>query len=485
MIGLFGAAYRAAPDAGFLKNGRESMGQLVGRMTGMTFLSVLVLFVATSLSAAAPTDAPDLDLLGPLLTDSNAAPPPTRTANPAPADLAEATPKPLSAPGSQAFHACRRPNPLFVEPESYDFSGNPQLLQRILERPHGYFRFINVAFSKEVCRRFKEAIHGAPSVNLHGDAHVEQYAITDLGRGLTDFDDSASGPPVLDWMRFGVSLRLASRAHGWETRADELLRVFFQGYRYGLENPDSEVPEPVVVRRIRKGFKVNRTAYFLWIDSLMQPIAPQESAEVLEALKPYEEAMREEYPHASPNFFQPVRLGALTMGIGSALLPKYLLRIEGRSFDPADDLVLELKQVRDLTGISCIKGASHADAFRILLGQARISYTPFQYLGYARIRGANYWIHSWVDNYKELGIQDYDSFEDFRDMARDAGIQLGRGHPKQIAAPFGPQLRRELGRILQRLEPSLLEETRAMENCTLSAWRQFVQSLESSRRPRE
>ena len=42
-----------------------------------------------------------------------------------------------------------------------------------------------------------------PTVTLHGDPHLEQYAVTDAGRGLTDFDDASKGPAILDLVRFG------------------------------------------------------------------------------------------------------------------------------------------------------------------------------------------------------------------------------------------------------------------------------------------
>ena len=111
-------------------------------------------------------------------------------------------------------------NPLFVSPESSDFSNNPDLLDRIVHSPQGYFRFINIPFSEEICHRLGDEIHGTPTFNLHGDAHVEQYAVTDLGRGLTDFDDSSKGPAVLDLIRIGVSLHLASEANSWQEQAD-------------------------------------------------------------------------------------------------------------------------------------------------------------------------------------------------------------------------------------------------------------------------
>ena len=45
-------------------------------------------------------------------------------------------------------------NPLYVDPATQDFSENPKLLKRILAGPHWYFRFINIPFSKEICRLF-------------------------------------------------------------------------------------------------------------------------------------------------------------------------------------------------------------------------------------------------------------------------------------------------------------------------------------------
>ena len=72
-------------------------------------------------------------------------------------------------------------NPFYVLPEVQDFSQNPPLLKRVISSPHGYFRFINIQFSQEVCHRFSNTLAGTPSLNLHGDAHIEQYAVTDMG----------------------------------------------------------------------------------------------------------------------------------------------------------------------------------------------------------------------------------------------------------------------------------------------------------------
>ncbi len=87
------------------------------------------------------------------------------------------------------FLGCRqykpdRENPFYANPADYDFQSRPELLQRIVAGPHGYFRLINAQFSQEVCRRFEASDGVSPSLNLHDDAHLEQYAVTEIGRGL-------------------------------------------------------------------------------------------------------------------------------------------------------------------------------------------------------------------------------------------------------------------------------------------------------------
>lgn len=102
-----------------------------------------------------------------------------------------------------------------VEVGGYDFGGNLALVERIVGTPHGYFRFINRQFAGRVCEMFAEDVARLPPVNLHGDAHLEQYAVTEMGYGLADFDDAAVGPAAIDLVRFGVSLRLAGEELGW------------------------------------------------------------------------------------------------------------------------------------------------------------------------------------------------------------------------------------------------------------------------------
>jgi hypothetical protein len=373
-------------------------------------------------------------------------------------------------------------NPLYVDPATRDFSDNPALLERILGSPHGYFRFINIPFSSEVCRRFGGSVEGTPPFNLHGDAHMEQYAVTDLGRGLTDFDDSSIGPAVVDLLRFGVSLELACRDQECADDVDRIYEEFLRGYEAALDEPLTEAPEPAVVKRLRQDFSFDRQAYFEWIASVMEPMAESERRELAEAMGPYVEAMLAQDPELGPRYFEIVDTGYLRSGIGSALDLKFLVRIRGLSDEPLDDRVLEVKQVRELGEIGCIAVSRGSDPFRILVGQSRIAYTPYGLLGYLRMKGLTFWIHAWVENYQELSIEgELTSIDELREVAYDVGVQLGRGHPNQIGAPLDLQLRREQMRILDRDRELIKGERHDLAELVVEAWQRFREA----RRPSE
>lgn len=365
-------------------------------------------------------------------------------------------------------------NPLYVDPATHDFSENPRLLERILSSPHGYFRFINIPFSREICRRFGGSVEGTPLFNLHGDAHIEQYAVTDLGRGLTDFDDSSTGPAVVDLLRFGVSLELACRERGCTGEVDQLYDGFLRGYEAALDDPTTEAPEPAPVTRLRQEFSFDREAYFEWIGSVMEPMPDSEREELAAAMAPYVEAMVDQDPSLGPRYFEIVTMGYLRQGIGSALDLKFLVRIRGASDEPLDDRVLEIKQVRELGEIDCIAVARGSDPFRILVGQSRIAYNPYDLLGYLRMRGLTFWIHAWVANYREFSIaEEVASTDELAEVAHDIGVQLGRGHPNQIGAPLDLQLRREQTRLLARDRGLINRQRHELAELVVDAWQRF------------
>jgi hypothetical protein len=358
---------------------------------------------------------------------------------------------------------------LDIRSELPELAGNPRLRARLLGGPHGYFRFINPAFSRAVCRRFQDVMAGQPAVTLHGDAHVEQYAVTDLGRGLTDFDDSSQGPAAMDIVRFGVSLRLAALERGWPGAGESAYAAFLRAYRATLQNPTTEAPEPVVVARLRAGFEKDRAACLARNEALMETLRegppPADEATMVQAVKTL--AANSSLPES---FFTKKKGGALRIGIGSALVEKYLVRVEGPTAAADDDVLLEVKQVRDPTGVDCVRSAPGPS--RIFVGQARIAYEPFRFPGVFHVGDKTFWIHAWPDNYAEIDILKTLALpRDLEEIAYDVGVQLGRGHPAGLGDDAASRLRVSLLRTLPdaRLEDAVADLTTE----TVAAWERF------------
>src|SRR5262249_11837602 len=110
-----------------------------------------------------------------------------------------------------------------------------ELLDRLRADPFTYFRVVNRSWAARVCETPGD-VSDVPIMRLHGDAHVEQFALTKDAWGLDDFDDSARGPAFVDIVRFLGSVDLATRQRGWARDRDALWERFFQGYRAGLSH---------------------------------------------------------------------------------------------------------------------------------------------------------------------------------------------------------------------------------------------------------
>ena len=219
---------------------------------------------------------------------------------------------------------------------------------------HDYFRFINVLFAGEVCCRFDAVMATLPTVNLHGDAHIEQIAKTPGGTGLGDFDDSASGPPVIDLVCFGVSIELTLAQLGWAGESTSALDHFLDGYRAGLRGAPAP-PPPQVVVRIGEGIESEEGSFLEWAESRMGAVSGDDRSEAEEAYMRYVALMLDIHPDWEEARFALKRWGLLSEGgIGSATTKRYLARIEGASLAAEDGVIIEAKELRDLQGVPCV-----------------------------------------------------------------------------------------------------------------------------------
>ncbi len=360
--------------------------------------------------------------------------------------------------------------PLDVDAERPEILAHASLRARLRATPHGFFRFVNAAFTQEVCRRFASLDKPQPTVTLHGDCHVEQYAVTELGRGLTDFDDSVDGPAYVDIVRFGVSLHLAARQRGWARDADWIFDGFRQGYRRALVDPRAEAPLPAVSKRISESFMPDRTSSLARAEALMEGLEDRSpEMEEVRGQMVLDQVARDAGLPA--HWFRVKKMGLLRLGVGSALSAKYLVRIEGPSRSDEDDVMIEAKELVDRESLSCLQVTPGPS--RILAGDARLAYQPFRFPGVLHFGSKTFWLHAWTDNYQELSVQtSLRTPGELREVAYDVGVQLGRGHPRRLEGEAATRLRLDILRTLP--EGRIRREIDALTDETMRAWRRFV-----------
>lgn len=386
---------------------------------------------------------------------------------------------PAAAPGSSggrqtpATTASRfLPDP----PGSRELSAG--LMSRLRKDPHAYFRFINKAWARRVCAEFAADLPALTRVRLHGDAHLEQYAFTAAAHGLDDFDDTSEGPSVIDSVRFLGSLDLAARQRGWVADVDALFDEFFRGYRTALRDPAYVPATPMVVKRLRPRATKGRKEFLAWADSLMEPVSEQVVRQTQESLVLLAALIGSVRPVERGDFTLK-KMGQLHLGIGSVLTPKLLVRVEGASSAADDDVVLEGKQLSELTGLECLDVPKAGEIFRVIGGAEQIGRIHHEVLSVIPTRHADgpgtrdWWIRNWDPTYGEVDIDDLASVDELKEVAHDVGAQLGSTNLRERSPLLEAQMRQRELETSTRLEGRIRFFARQLVRELLEEWTQF------------
>ncbi len=350
--------------------------------------------------------------------------------------------------------AARDPGPIRAEPKSLELA-TPELIERLRSDPYDYVRCVNGSWIGRVWDDFSSDLDSLPGVRLHGDAHVEQFALAKDAWGLDDFDDSARGPAVVDIVRFLGSIDLVARQRSWEKDRDRLFDRFVEGYKRGLTDPHYLPPAPDIVGRLRAQAPATRAALLAWGESKMQPLGDTSMKAVVAGIEAVARVVLRERPDLTPEYFRVVRAGSVKMGVGSAVLPKIMVRVRGPSDDPADDELLESKKIGDLGGLSCLKMPTVQPTLRIIDGSKQLGRLKHNIMaaGPELIipevmatgeRLQDWWIRSMDPSYREVRLTELQSVRDLAAISYDAGVQLGSGRLQDKTVP--PPGSREAGR---------------------------------------
>jgi hypothetical protein len=379
--------------------------------------------------------------------------------------------------------AARNPEPLRPDPESLGLAA-PALIERLRTNPYDYFRFVNRSWIARVCDDFSRDLEGLPVIRLHGDAHVEQFAFTQDAWGLDDFDDSARGPAVVDIVRFLGSVDLVARRRSWEKNRDALFDRFVDGYKRGLAEPRYLPPPPDIVRRLRAQAPATRAALLAWGESKMQPLSDASMKAVVAGMEAFARVMLRERPDLAPEYFRVVRAGAVKSGVGSAVIPKIIVRVQGPTGDPADDELIESKKIGDLGGLSCLKTPTVQPTLRIIDGSKQlgrlkhniIAAGPELIIPEVMATGErlqDWWIRSLDPSYRQISLTDLQSVRDLAAISYDAGVQLGAGRLQNQTVLLSEYDRNRLSVVTARLEKRYRQEASELVDDLLRGWREL------------
>lgn len=361
-------------------------------------------------------------------------------------------------------------------PDQSRLADSPELRTALAASPFALFRFVNEPWTRATCAALASSLRSAPTVRLHGDAHLEQYALTLDARGLDDFDDAARGPAAVDLVRFAGSIELAARWRRWDAASPAALDAFFEGYRRGLTDPGFLPADPAVVVRMRAAITSGPATFVNWADSLMRPLSAEERARL--DWKRLEESAAGVDPVFTPEFLGLKKIGWLRMGIGSALDAKLLARVEGPSAALEDDLVVEAKQVRSHMTVACGDGAHTDEPFRIVsavrqLGRLRpgllVAVPRREEDGDVRA----WWVRAWDPSYREIAVDDLDSPGELREVAFDVGVQLGSANIAALDADDARRARTREREELDRREARIRLVAHELTVELLDAWKRM------------
>jgi hypothetical protein len=370
-----------------------------------------------------------------------------------------------------------------IDPKSDAWAAaTPELRARVRGSSYSYFRFVNRPWLETVCRRMADEVPRVPEVQLHGDPHLEQFAVTADAYGLDDFDDSCRGPAFIDIIRFLGSVDVVLRERGWERHREALFDGFFTAYRRALDRRGFQPPAPSVVGVLRGRTARTHEQFMAWGESLMEPLSPASLRVTERAMQVFGELIRDERPELPAGFLTLKRAGRIRLGIGSSTTPKLLMRVQGMTPDPSTDQLLEAKRLGTLEGISCVSVAMVQPSVRVVdgarnlgrlqhdvvLAGPEIFLSPDDALG---LRLQNWWVRSWDVTYRELALADLRSWHDVAELAADAAAQLATGSVRE--SPDALRVRRDTVSMLDRLEPRLRFETVRMVDDVITGWRRL------------
>jgi hypothetical protein len=217
----------------------------------------------------------------------------------------------------------------------------------------------------------------------------------------------------------------------------------------------------------------------------MQALGDASMKAVIAGIEAVAQVLLRERPDFSPEYFRVVRAGSVQSGVGSAVMPKIMVRVRGPSDDPADDELLESKKIEELSGLHCLKMPIAQPTFRVIDGSKQLGRLKYGILAAgpelvipevmaAGEKLQDWWIRSLDPSYRQMSLADLRSAGDLSTIAYDAGVQLGSGRLQDRTVPLSGYDRKRLSAAAAKLEKRYRQQASRMIDDLLRGWRELA-----------
>lgn len=311
------------------------------------------------------------------------------------------------------------------------YSRDPALIEAKVCRkdkgPYIFFRWVKSAIQARMATIIDHA--EIPQVQLHGSAHIDNYAKTLGGAGMVDFDRAYIGPYCWDIVCVLMAMSLRNPEYFQRFLPNSIIETFHQAYLQGFEHPEAgyalyQPLEDITPKTWEQSTHAYLAAEKKWAKQIKQDAIALDDPAAKDLLTQYLESLAEP-------LLQSHQLTQIAASQGTFGRDRYLYVLEPK--DSKDDaIIIDIKQTRDYHEDPSWPhhewySTPYSNHGERLIAAAKL-YAPDCVLreGFAHLEGQDYWGRQVPTfNRKPEKIMDKNALNAF---ALSAGSQLGRGH---------------------------------------------------------
>lgn len=302
-------------------------------------------------------------------------------------------------------------------------------IRRLVHPKSGLYLFFRMQ-SIRAQQRYAELsdLTNTPSVFLHGNPHIDNYARTNTGCGMIDFDRSRIGPYSWDLVRLLSSLQLRWKDHKASELDERIIQSVHDGYVSRFNAPDLGYETLASLAAVKpEKWQLSTNAYLeankKWAKKMREnPIDPKDPR-LMQLFSGYTESRSKQH-HLE--IFDIVEAGICSGSFGK---PRFLVVLSSRSHQN-DKIILDFKEVYQDVDSKFFYNPYRNHGHRMV--EASHLYAPGveQRIGYAQLAGQQYWVRQVPPFQVKLkGNLPTALCEEF---GYCVGAQLGIGHRRSL-----------------------------------------------------